>query len=801
MTMTGKSGQVIKCEPAPLLRNSPLKTLYFGNSRPEGENGAIDDIVIQCDLLRSTLNRKELASSGEITRNGKIIHLFLKEKSSFNTIRIHGANQIPFTAEAYNSTGHRVELTSASAQSDAGFRQLDFDPVEGQQIRIIFASAPGRAPKVEVFESFAVNRYMADSEFTDKVYGEFVLPVYQDKTGIAELTLINTTTEPIPVKVALTGRYSKKSAYPEQKILLAPGRNAVGFDLAQLPHGQFVAHIQDARDPGAVVTGSFRRLLRREILPEYRPVPGKDFKGEKMLFPDGCYFAQSENLQYIPAQAQLHQVSRPRVTPGNTYQRAEHIGVTPDGKLEISIFSCNNMFKKASVQRLRATASSDDLDHWEVVPDNKFKPAVNPNPISVEDPRLDNKPKPGPDGKIRYRFYNAERDGKIDLRQIDFLYISFHSADQIGGGTKYDFEGFIPPQRTSWPIWYKEPGEALVLSREVLINEIRSNGEFELESDSNDNGGGLWLSDDGKSLCYAVCNTMRRYPPYNVPYDNLGGGVRILRVLRICDGLNYERYSMAIPFTDDPVGTQHYNIEPKRLKNNAGLMTGLVYNYNALEQRIFLELTYSRDGYTWKRFHGAKPFVDNGPHGSYSAGYVAGTLDGVEINDKVYSAARYISDAYHILAELMWDRSDSHALSENTLRNHILPRAQNWPLRHRFKDFKEMAEYASNMAFTVALLSWRTDGLFTLSPVPGTVGSFTTLPIRAGNTLCANLQTGDDGFAEFEIIGKNGDPLPGYQKKITEVDSTACPVFDQLPEGEFQVRVKLKNATLYALRF
>ena len=75
-----------------------------------------------------------------------------------------------------------------------------------------------------------------------------------------------------------------------------------------------------------------------------------------------------------------------------------------------------------------------------------------------------------------------------------------------------------------------------------------------------------------------------------------------------------------------------------------------------------------------------------------------------------------------------------------------------------------------------------------------------TVPLTAKGGLKANLVVDEGGHARFRLL-QNGNPVEGYAKDMAKCDDVAMPVFDQLPDGEFQVEIDLKNARLYTLQF
>ncbi|NMA43613.1 MAG: hypothetical protein GX946_09565, partial [Oligosphaeraceae bacterium] len=66
--------------------------------------------------------------------------------------------------------------------------------------------------------------------------------------------------------------------------------------------------------------------------------------------------------------------------------------------------------------------------------------------------------------------------------------------------------------------------------------------------------------------------------------------------------------------------------------------------------------------------------------------------------------------------------------------------------------------------------------------------------------IALNACINDGGFVEVRLLA-NGKPLPGYQKRLPTQDSVHIPLFEQLPDGEFQIELILQNTQLYSITF
>jgi hypothetical protein len=771
----------------PLLSPESPGRLQFGTTLPQGAVGTIDNIRLLYDQQTSSAGRVDAAKSAKITDTAKGKNVELAKISKVSTLIVHGTPGTAVTVRGVNAMGQFQTLLDNAVLGKEGALQIDFPPA-----RLSKLDVEGKIKSLQLFESAVFNRRDADREFLTKVYGEFFLPVYSSEKH-AELHLFNTTSQAIKTTISLAGRHNGKTAAQLQETTLVPGENIVRFSLAELPAGEFVAEVK-AAGPG---TGSFRRLLRRQLTPDPKISGVPDLSGKKIFFPDGYFLEESSRISFVPAVPEISKVTISHTDPRLLMQHGDGLYLE-NGRLTVPFSLIDNFFNLASRRRFKATASPDDLKWVQKELPGDFTALKSSNAMAQNLVSGDWNPKPGADGKVRYRLYDPERDGKVDVRQVQIKYITFMPAGTLGGENLPDWEGVKPGLRTTWAIWHKSPGESLILGREPLLTDGPSSGDFESEKDSNDNFAGQWLSDDGTQLFYARGRILRRYPPYNVPYDNGWNIVRILTIFRTSDGINFDRSYMALPDNADPPGTQHYGATIFRQKRGAGLRIAFLARYFGRDQRICLELAYSWDGFNWKRFPGFPLLADNGPKGSWNAGYIGSSSYSVELDGNTYALLSWNSSAYHICSELIWNRSDMSSITGSMVKNYMEPREiKKWPLFKNFRDYDELAAYIRDTTINVGLMKFRTDGLFHVAPEENS-GSFTTVPLRANGRLTINADTGNSGSIKLQLLAPGGKVI---DEKTVSGDGVALPVFDRLPKGEFRIRAELKKAKLYTLSF
>jgi hypothetical protein len=306
----------------------------------------------------------------------------------------------------------------------------------------------------------------------------------------------------------------------------------------------------------------------------------------------------------------------------------------------------------------------------------------------------------------------------------------------------------------------------------------------------------MYLSDDGNTLYYVRGHVVRRHPPYNVPFDNLAIGLRLLTVYKTTDGVNYETATMAIPQDDEPlVGTQHYGATLMRMKKGRGLRMAMVSRYYAQDQRIFLDLAYSWDGFNWKRSRANVPFLDNTPPGSWLSGGIFSGSAVVNHQDRTFFTIGWACSAYHVFAELMWTRN-LDTVTGPFIRGYLANRGiEGWPIMKKFKDYEQMAAYVRNSIINTGVIEFRRDGFF---PVSSADGSFVTHKLAGKGSLTANCEAQK---ITFKLLDADDQLIPGYEKSFENVNNVALKVFDTLPAGEFKLACELVNATVYALDF
>ena len=814
-------GRIEELPVQPILDGGRFAAVRMNTMPPADSVERIDNVEVKYAEKSSTSGRRDAAagamvsgqrgwagdftpaSGAELAGTEAGVELAMKSDEPVSTLLIRADAGMDFDVYAYNPGGHRLVLAENMPFPEREEElQLDFKPTEiGRLMLNVRGRAGSRVEKVAVLEARIVNLNQENADFVSRIYGEFRLPVYE-KSPSAGLHLINATDKTHRVAIRLYERFSGRSVVEEFEKELPPGETRVDFPLAELAAGDYVAEVADA-EKNADERGSFRRLLRRQlpvvpVAPEFFAVTG-----EKLYFPDGYYLRESSGIDFEPAVARQIRVTPEQLVPG----MKNHIGgelYMADGKVNIR-FSVMDYFYNLKTRRLFVASSApDDLTEWSFREwDDSMTKPVSKCIFAAEKAVADNRPKPGAGGRIDYRFYDPERDGTVRVDQVEIKYITFIPAGEYGGEPEAIWEGgFRPQTRTTWPIWHKSPGESLVLTREPFLTDDRSAGEFEDPRDTNDNFVGQWLSDDGKTLFYGRGHCVRRNPPFNVPYDNLAPGSRMITVFSTRDGINFERRFAALPTENDPPGTQHYGGFVRRLKDGGGLRIGFFIKYIALEQRYCYELAYSWDGFNWEHFPDCPPFLDNGDVGSWNCGLLVLSGQSVQLGKRQLMLISRARNIYHFCGVVLASYTDHEKLTGKIVEDYLVPRGiRNWPFLNRFRDFDELAALMRNARSDVGVAELRTDGFFALTAGGDREGSFTTRPLTATSGMSANLEVQPQGYFRIRLLDENGVEIPGTLRELGECDSLEEKLYDSLPEGKFCIRGELRNAKLYTLNF
>lgn len=832
-----------------------IKALQFLNVPPAGNCVFIDDIEVTYEkgpastvsnrrngAPDATLSDKSLApikdqdlETGVTLKTGQAeFRMELKTDSPASMIRIHsgrpdGSGKLgACRIRGLNASGQFPLLVSLGASkltaaSDAPYAEYAFNPEVLSSLDIAVYGESGSKDvflrEMEIYSPPILRGSVLNARFAEDVHGEFRLPVYEDQK-VACLHLFNTRKDKMPhtIGLTLTERFSGTVIEPLRQIDLAFGENRIEFQLGALQDGSYIATVGDfASGKASGKRASFRRLLRVQHSVPFKRQEIYEMAGKKMFFPDDHYLASFRNLEFRSCKGRAIEVVKPTLRSADFTQLGLRVYFDEDDQLNVLCHRLNRGWMREKKRRcFLATATSEKLDDWVVKP-LPGSPAIPPQGDAVWDEappaampdwrakRIGSKP-------IALRFYDPAKDGEVKLNQVGMRRITRGAEGSVMRRTDLDWSTINPQRGSTWPIWFKAPGVGLVLTRESLLQDMPILvDDLEDPKATNDNWAGQYLSDDGKTLFYMHANVLRRFRPFNAPWDNLARCSRILTVYRTSDGVNYERSHMALPDEMDPPASQHYGGRIRRALDGNGLKIAHIARYRAYTQQIDEVVAYSWDWMHWRRCADRGVLAANGPHGSWNAGHVWLGGSAVQRNGKVYHLIHRAAGVYHFQSEIVNGGTDEtiKRVTGAWMKDRFQPRElEQCPLFEKFGSWDKLAAHTRNTGVGVGVLVYRKDGLFCLE-AKQQEGEFLTLPIAAAGPLQVNAVIDEDGSVQIELTDVDGKTLPAYSSSNT-ILLKAGDYMDremsfggqkQLPQGKFRIRTRMRNARLFTLGF
>ena len=582
----------------------------------------------------------------------------------------------------------------------------------------------------------------------------------------------------------------------------AAGINDFSFDLGELPDGRYILTIEpDAAEK--FLRGPLRRMLRLERAGREQPPAEPVAVGGIRVFPvDDFHFAARVGVTEASTTPETFEATRP-LAPGRTEQRnsgTDFLEIREDGVFSLKFYDATGSHQ----DRRPHYAYSRDLENWTIAdeppdgrPNRKNVSPFAPLPSAAEE-KWRNKT---PLAKATLRFYDAARDGKPPLAEVRAHY--FHHS------TRSHIEKYGLRHRALYPVWEKEAGEWIVLTREPL-NEDKGYAfeaeELESENDGNDNFGSQFLTDDGRTLIAFKAQAVRRFPPYTVQYDNLPETARTMRVYYTHDGFDWKSRYLAAPGPGDSWSYQHYSFWNFRVDRDFRI--GYINTYDCVRQQIYPEIVYSRNGLDWRRLPSPKPFISNTPPGTWLFGMIFLRGDHSERDGKYYvpiggvaSLSRphfyditYRDDLSHITGRFL-----SRSFGARGLADH-------WPFFKAIGGWEGLAKHMREASDTLGLAVFRKDGW---------------IAVRAGDdggVLESRLFSAAEGMklngrGEFtvEVLDARGTLSPDYggvNAARLSGDWTDAPLtwkggaIDRLPQDPFRIRITMKpGSELFCLYF
>lgn len=601
-----------------------------------------------------------------------------------------------------------------------------------------------------------------------------------------ELSFLEQNTGNIPTEPMIVRLSSPTKRY-EHKI-----------DISSWQDGEYKVFIKEAGADSeqALVRGLFKQTLQAPVA----PTGIIDMTGIKMLFVDDWYIERESGVKRVVHPAEL--------IPINPWQDNEEYfyfrnslrkqWFDIDGNLIVQISAANML----ADEPIEYWAKSSDMKSWEIID----KPTDMHTDCDIQ-----NMKKAARNVAIKnIRYYDAAKDGEINLSEVQVLYTGLQRGVKWG-----DIE---MPHRSRVAVWDTSEGERLIIGEPVTSDKsIFNDDEIGTWKDSNDNFGGIHFSPDGKTLRCYQSRLIPRREPFRVHYDNILCD-RMMITWSTQDGLNWKPTFFDAPTLEDPWSTQHYGVdvwseENKRLE--------MAYHkiYDVQYQRLYTELAYSRDGLYWNRFEDAKPFLDNSSEvDDWNFGYsiitdTARNRTRMSYGDYYYEPMTGINVLHFMF--LQANNRDRSLLTEEFYRSRFGGRLlgdngfQNSPIMNWYGTVENVIEQSKKQMFTPGLMKYRKDGWVSASSTKRR-GVIETKTFKANGELLINAKTAADGFVLVEVLDRAGNAIDRYSGNNGAVfsgDDVAQPLswaegmVSSLPSQPFKLRITLENAEVYTLKF
>jgi len=607
-----------------------------------------------------------------------------------------------------------------------------------------------------------------------EVQAEFVMPIYRNPSQ-AELTVV------VPEEMASLRTASVSVVSPKGENVwngsfeLSPGCNAcVLTNIDSLAPGRYMATV-------TVGESVMKRMLRIERSPAM-PLPDAPIRFRKIFFtPDDWLFESSHNLEIRYSEPKLTEVyrsSRPEVVrvQGSSFYRAV------DGTYVVQGFE--HPYRRGylySNEARRFTVQSPTPE-GPYVPVEAMPKTEPPKDVFKSSNILGSAPR-----DRQYEMYDRARHGTYTL----------HDLGIIQNIDPRDFGCVQAGYRTYWVVAHTSSGETVFLRNTPLFRDVPlyHGDSFDDGFTTNDNFGNSWLSDDGTTLFLARGQTVRRFAPYDVPYDLLPNSSRILTIYSTVDGVDWHYcHSISACGPHDNPFSQQYGADIQYMPD-AGLHLAFINAYDSENQQIYLDLKYSRDGINFHDFTDPHPFAKTANPFDWYFGELFTNQEIVQVGDRYYQLATGTS-LPHYFAEPLFRHNSQGEVTADDFKSVFANRrfAEGLPYFESLGGWEGLAAHTRDGYFSVGVMSYRADGWFGVRAGSDT-GVFVTRPIQGGGTLSVNARVAEDGLLRIELLDANGRALDTV---TVGGDSIKTPVFT-VPEGDFRLRVTARRADLYTM--
>ncbi|MCF0172776.1 MAG: hypothetical protein HUJ91_03480 [Bacteroidales bacterium] len=618
----------------------------------------------------------------------------------------------------------------------------------------LMALAPAMLSAQEVETEFrlAIYRNASQAELT------VVVPEGDDAAKNADVSILSETGDEV---------WSKSYE-------LEAGTNSCMVDIEGWNAGRYMATIVAGRD-------TCRRMLRIERIPEVQIPEGPITLRTLFFTPDNyLYRTPLRNLAVKETRAELTEVGRTPSEDGLAFMpkamyRAE------DGSF---VVQCTDyewkhglLYEYPRPYNMGAATPEGPYSKLDTLP--------RVADYGIYDEWKDYDMHPARAKQDKYEMYDPAKHGTYRLQDVSYIQqLEPHDFGCVQAGT-----------RSYWLVVPTSSGEVVMLRDTPLFVDIPlySGDEFDNGFTTNDNFGNYWLSEDGGTLYHLRGQTVRRFAPYDVPYDMVPNSLRIMTVYSTTDGINWEYlHSISCPGTDRTPGEQHYGCNVYYMED-AGVYIAILETFDGDAQRAFFEIRYSRDGVNFHEIEEGSYFARDDNYGSWAFGQLYCEGQPQKFGDKLYFLIS-ANPMDHTQFEGYFRKPRLKDVTADDFRRAFANR-QYERLTHFEKagGWEGIAANTREGYFAVGLASIGIDRWFGLE-AGRRAGSFATRDLAGqGGRLSVNADVRKGGYVKVKLISESG------KRKFTlRENASRAEAFELPSEGTYCLKVKMKKANLYA---
>ncbi len=641
-------------------------------------------------------------------------------------------------------------------------------------------------------ESFKVSNLKFSLEDGERTFleADFIAPFYTDaKCATLRVVSPSKSLEDIgKIKVSLAKPGSEGEIIKSFEFELKEGANDLSLDISELHSGRYPVFLQWADK-------KLMRLLRveRPIVREAIQKDGADLSGSNLIFIDNYHIESMENLGQKMCRPETYEICRLKYKWNRKPVPHVSMMLSGDEKKLVARWSTWNEDLQ-DYEPGYSVADSSEPDKWQhfkgtykgkLIPPRDFE--ANPSALTVKKPSL-------PIEKCSIRYFEKGRDVLPPVRDIFILCTTKPFDSEIFKTV----DGEQLEKRASYAAWEKNKGEIVLLDRKPICDDNALDETYygwEGEDRTNDNYGGTFLSDDGKTLYYIISRVPFRRKPMTIEYDNLRGCDRIQTVYWTSDGLNWNKQCTFPRSETEEWWMQEYGMVVQRdVRSN--LLWAISLRFNVREQRLFFALATSRDFINWRYVENGDTFIGSADMKDWTWGFPWKPLDRQFIVGGKSIRQMHVFSLFHNVWTVF---NPSGKFDEAYVRELYKGRdLEKLPLFEEIGGYAGFGDFVRNkQRRSLGVVVYRKDTYGALE-AGDEEGVLVTRPMRAKGSMHINAETEKGGFIKVEFLRRDDLPIEGFSKEFSGSDFSYR-LFDKLPEGVFKIRITMQKAKLYAL--